>query len=95
MKNVFTSFGGAAKSVTLLLSLFFYSWWSPWFVFLLAFSAALDYVVGHRLHRAESPRKRRMWLIVSLVSNLGLDRIQILLQGIRDCDNLLRPLLPR
>ena len=63
---------GAAKSLTLLLSLGFYAWWNPWFVLLIGASAVVDYFAGGRIHRAEDLSARRRWLTLSLVSNLGL-----------------------
>jgi alginate O-acetyltransferase complex protein AlgI len=63
---------GLAKSVCVLASLFFYGWWSPYYVALLVFSSAVDYVVAQRIERADDPRRRRGFLILSLVTNLGL-----------------------
>ena len=63
---------GAAKSLTLCLSLFFYAWWNPWFVLLIASSAVIDYVAGGRIHAAPDGATRRAWLVLSLCTNLGL-----------------------
>ena len=55
----------------LICSYIFYAAWNWKFVFLLMASSALDYFVGVRLARTESPRRRRGWLILSLGANLG------------------------
>ncbi len=53
-------------------SYIFYGWWDYRFVGLLLLSTVIDYHVGHRLHAATVKSRRVRWLIVSLVSNLGL-----------------------
>jgi alginate O-acetyltransferase complex protein AlgI len=55
----------------LACSYFFYAAWNWKFLFLIMASSALDYLVGTMLARAENPRARRGWLIVSLCANLG------------------------
>ena len=61
-----------AKSAGVLASLFFYGWWSPAYVVLIVFSAAVDYAVARHIERAEDPRRRRALLVLSLATNLGL-----------------------
>lgn len=56
----------------LVASLVFYGWWDPRFVLLLLFSIVLDYVCGLQIHGTESLRRRRFWLAISLIGNLGL-----------------------
>jgi len=51
----------------LLASYVFYGWWNPLFLLLIIYSSTLDYLVGRRL---EVSRRRKAWLIVSLVGNL-------------------------
>ena len=58
--------------VLTLFSYLFYGWWRPDFVLLMAFSTIIDYRVGRAIHEADNPRRRRRFLIVSLVVNLGL-----------------------
>ncbi|MGH0031133.1 MAG: MBOAT family O-acyltransferase [Myxococcota bacterium] len=60
------------KVVLLVASYAFYASWNPLFVFLLAFSTAVDFVVGRSLARATSRRARRGLLLTSLTANLGL-----------------------
>jgi alginate O-acetyltransferase complex protein AlgI len=53
-------------------SLWFYAWGAPLFVYVLLASTLLDYVISRMIAASESTRRRRHWLIVSLVANLGL-----------------------
>lgn len=50
----------------------FYGWWDWRFSFLLLLSTIIDYVAGGQIYRAERPKARLFWLLVSLVSNLGI-----------------------
>lgn len=56
----------------LICSYAFYAAWNWKFLFLLLGSTTLDYTVGMRMARAENPRTRRAWLIVSVCANLGV-----------------------
>ena len=62
----------AKKLVLLLASYLFYGAWNPPIASLLAISTAVDWAVSIRMHRAASPTHRRRWLVLSLVSNLGM-----------------------
>ncbi|TDJ76787.1 MAG: MBOAT family protein [Planctomycetota bacterium] len=62
----------AAKSTALFLSLFFYAWWNPWFVTLIAASALVDYRVGQKIFDSDDEAVRKKWLLASLTCNLGL-----------------------
>jgi alginate O-acetyltransferase complex protein AlgI len=56
-------------------SLFFYGWWNPPFVLLLAGSIGANYALGQRiLHLAASdrPTEARRWLVAGLTLDLGL-----------------------
>jgi alginate O-acetyltransferase complex protein AlgI len=53
-------------------SLFFYAEWNSYLVLLIVGSALVDYYIAQRMHDSESPVRRRLWLILSLSSNLGL-----------------------
>lgn len=64
--------GRARTWVLLLASWGFYASWEPRFLLLLLFSTALDYVVGQRLEDSDSPGRRRLWLSLSLLGNLGV-----------------------
>lgn len=56
----------------LIASYFFYGWWDPRFLILIALSSALDFWAGQKIHQAddESVRKRYLWL--SLLTNIGI-----------------------
>ncbi|QDU66032.1 MBOAT family O-acyltransferase [Engelhardtia mirabilis] len=55
----------------LAASYFFYGWWDPRFLALIAASTLLDFVVGQALHGAQDQRRRRMLVGISLAGNLG------------------------
>jgi len=55
----------------LVASYLFYAAWNPPFVLLLWASTVVDWLVARQIHRQETHRVRRAWLIVSLVVNLG------------------------
>jgi len=59
---------------TLLLaaSAFFYMWWRPEYILIILFSVTVDYFVALRLGHDSRPSRRRLLLLFSLVSNLGL-----------------------
>ncbi|HWT15882.1 MAG TPA: MBOAT family O-acyltransferase [Patescibacteria group bacterium] len=61
----------ARKSVLLGASFLFYGAWNPPFLLLLIGSATVDWWLALRMAQARSNR-RKPWLIVSLVANLGL-----------------------
>src|SRR5690606_6581528 len=56
----------------LLASMFFYGWWDWRFLGLVLFSGLLDFVAAQAIHRSAAPRRRRAWMWVSLIGNLGV-----------------------
>jgi len=69
---VFTRHNNRAMNVWLLLASYvFYGWWNPWYLFLLSGTTAIDYLMVVLMERSRTQRGRRVWLIVSLVSNFG------------------------
>jgi D-alanyl-lipoteichoic acid acyltransferase DltB (MBOAT superfamily) len=50
----------------------FYGWWDWRFLFLIAFSSLVDYLVGLGLSQEQSSGKRKALLLTSLFVNLGL-----------------------
>ncbi|MBU0754486.1 MAG: MBOAT family protein [Planctomycetes bacterium] len=58
--------------VLLVASYVFYASWDPRFLSLIVFSTLVDYWVGLRLPRAVTPTRKKGWLLVSLVANLGI-----------------------
>lgn len=55
----------------LLSSYFFYAFWDWRFLFLLIFSTLLDYYTGLKMFQNSDPGKRKFWLWLSIVINLG------------------------
>src|SRR5581483_5597916 len=53
----------------MLASYTFYGWWNPWYLLLLFGTSAIDYLMVVLMERKQSTR--RLWLIISLVSNFG------------------------
>ena len=53
----------------LFASYFFYGWWNPLYLLLIAYSTFVDYSCVSRMR--VSPRKK-FWLAISLINNLGL-----------------------
>ena len=63
---------GWRKRWLLACSYAFYGAWDPRFCLLIAFSTAVDYLVGRRLEAEPDEPKRRHWLYLSLAVNLGV-----------------------
>jgi D-alanyl-lipoteichoic acid acyltransferase DltB (MBOAT superfamily) len=55
----------------LVSSYFFYASWDYRFLFLLIFSTLLDYITGIKIHEAISVQRKKIWLWISIVVNLG------------------------
>src|SRR3954467_14381053 len=62
----------ARQLVILLASVYFYSFWDYRFILLLATPSIVDYVCAIRISDASDKAARKRWLILSLVTNLGL-----------------------
>jgi len=56
----------------LIASYFFYGWWDWRFLSLIAASTVIDYTCGLKIAAETSHWRRKMWLTVSVVSNLGM-----------------------
>jgi alginate O-acetyltransferase complex protein AlgI len=56
----------------LVASWAFYAWCSPQYLWVLLLLTGIDYAVGLKLDRESDDRKRRRWVAVSVVANLGL-----------------------
>lgn len=56
----------------LVSSYFFYAWWDWRFLFLILFSSLVDFFSGKLIDKSNDPKKRKMFLVISLISNLGL-----------------------
>lgn len=53
-------------------SYLFYGWWDWRFLFLIIFSSCVDFLIGQQIYKAENKKKKKGFLLVSLVANLGL-----------------------
>ena len=53
-------------------SLVFYGWWDYRFLGLIIFSIFLDYFSALAIQASEDPRRRKLFLTISLIGNLGL-----------------------
>jgi D-alanyl-lipoteichoic acid acyltransferase DltB (MBOAT superfamily) len=53
----------------MIASYTFYGWWNPWYLLLLFGTSAIDYWMVLLMERKQSTR--RLWLVISLVSNFG------------------------
>lgn len=62
----------ARKYLLLFASYLFYAAWNPPFVALLLISTGVDFVAARRMANCDREESRRLWLILSLVSNLGM-----------------------
>lgn len=61
-----------AQNVLLMAaSYFFYACWDWRFLFLLAFSTILDFYSGLKVDEAVNQNKRKIWLTISVIINLG------------------------
>jgi D-alanyl-lipoteichoic acid acyltransferase DltB (MBOAT superfamily) len=62
-----------AQNVLLLLASYvFYACWDPRFLALLVLSTVMDYGCGLAVDRIEGPRKRKLFVALSMALNLGL-----------------------
>jgi len=61
-----------AMNVWLLIASYtFYAWFIPYYLLLLFGTSAIDYFMVLLMDRSRSQRTRKLWLIISLVSNFG------------------------
>lgn len=59
------------KRMLLFTSYIFYGLWNPPLVILLWISTAIDWITGKKLSEEINPRKRKGWLLLSMLVNLG------------------------
>lgn len=60
------------KFILLLGSYVFYSAWNPPFVILLWLSTIVDWIVSKQIYSSQTKKQSKYWLLLSLVTNLGL-----------------------
>lgn len=56
----------------LAASYVFYGWWDVRFLSLILLSTVVDFAMAHRIHSTGDAGRRKKWLLVSLIANLGL-----------------------
>jgi alginate O-acetyltransferase complex protein AlgI len=57
----------------LVTSYIFYGWWNPWFVLLMLFITAVNYICGRLLMRKDATARGRWWnLTITVAISLGL-----------------------
>lgn len=59
------------KRMLLLSSYIFYGMWNPPLIILLWISTVVDWTAGKKLAVLEDKRKRKLWLLLSMIVNLG------------------------
>jgi alginate O-acetyltransferase complex protein AlgI len=60
------------KVILLVSSYYFYGYWDVRFLILIAISTIIDFVVGKSIYKTVAPKKRRLLLAISIISNLGI-----------------------
>lgn len=58
--------------LVLLLSLCFYGFWEPNYLPLIIFSSLVDFIAALNIHKSLNERRRLLWLLSSIVINIGL-----------------------
>lgn len=59
------------KRMLLVFSYIFYGLWNPPLIALLWISTLVDWIAGNNIYKEENESKRKFWLMVSMVVNLG------------------------
>ncbi len=60
------------RAILTVFSLIFYSWGEPVFVVLMFASVSVNYLSGRLISKAEDPSKKKLFMIISAVINLGI-----------------------
>ena len=55
-----------------LISLFFYGWGEPWFMFVMLASIAFNWLCALQIDRRRETRGAKAWLTFSIIGNLSL-----------------------
>src|SRR3954471_14004427 len=53
-------------------SFIFYGWWDWRFLLLLVFSSGIDFVSSIYIEKAESKKKKRIFFLMSVITNIGI-----------------------
>ena len=59
------------NALIVLASYTFYGWWDWRFLSLIFVSSVADFIIGQQLHKSEDEKRRKLFLTMSLVINLG------------------------
>ena len=62
----------AWKASMVVASAVFYGWWDWRFLSLIWISTIVDFTAGRAIHASDDPSRRRLWLVASLSTNLGM-----------------------
>lgn len=60
------------NALLLIASYVFYGWWDWRFLSLIVFSTIVDFITGKVISKSDSKRTKKAYLIISIISNLGL-----------------------
>lgn len=55
----------------LLASYYFYMSWNPAFILLILFSTIIDFLAGNKIYATNKVSNKKIYLVISLISNLG------------------------
>lgn len=69
---VFNKTNRVQNVLILVASFIFYGWWDWRFLFLLLFTSMVDYYLAQQLEKTEDVRKRKVILLLSIISNLSV-----------------------
>jgi alginate O-acetyltransferase complex protein AlgI len=62
-----------AQNILLLIASYvFYGWWDWRFLFLLVLLSLANYFIGIEVEKDETNRKRRIWFIIGVITNIGV-----------------------
>ncbi len=64
--------GGIRILLLLVASWIFYMTWNPIFIGLIIGSTVWDFLLGQAIHDAEDPRRKKLFVSLSVIGNLGL-----------------------
>ena len=56
----------------LAASYIFYGWWDWRFLFLIFASSAISFLLGKKIHSADSIQRRKIYLVANVISSLGI-----------------------
>ena len=61
----------ARNIVLFVVSLAFYGWGEPVYILLMIFTILINYIAGCLISKAQTKSKKKLWLVLSVVLNLG------------------------